>query len=505
MNHRLLAFVLCVLGPSTFLHAQDVAQLLKYLPDDANAIVVLRVRELLESPRAQREGWADEAEAKFLAGSMTVPPWIDRFVRGTYIRPGTRDEPRSVAVLASSRPIRMGLVAQREEALLETISEKPAVLSKRDCYFVQLDDQLLGVISPAFRQDVARWIQRNSQSADSGLSDYLRNAATDPAPHILLALDMQDMIEPNRLRARLSASPVLAGMPSSVESVARELESLRGIRLAVNVEDDAAAAIHLDFAAEVSQSVEYLKPLFLEFLAELGGELQDFEGAEVSQAGRTVTFRTALSDEDLRKIMSLIVAQNPQAPTSADAPSTPDPAGTRPEPAQTTADGPASIRYFNAVSTKLDDLQRASRRSSNASRTAAWHDNFAEQIENLPTYGVDPELIDYGALVSRNLHALAASLRGIAVQVDALEKTVTYDFNYDPGWASINIWGGISGRPASLDVSSNLADVRAKQADAVAQGADERRAIWTMINDARSSTRRNMIGKYGDEFQRRAK
>jgi hypothetical protein len=143
------------------------------------------------------------------------------------------------------------------------------------------------------------------------------------------------------------------------------------------------------------------------------------------------------------------------------------------------------------------------RRGNDYERTATWHDNFARRIEQLPTLGVEPSLQEFGHRTADRFRALGASLRGQGVQINADQNTLVYDVDYRPGWVSANWWGAVGYGEPSVKVSSNLKDVRERQATAVKKGAQQRSTIWKMINDDRADVELLMREKYGDDFSRR--
>jgi hypothetical protein len=51
-------------------------------------------------------------------------------------------------------------------------------------------------------------------------------------------------------------------------------------------------------------------------------------------------------------------------------------------------------------------------------------------------------------------------------------------------------------------VTTNLQDVRARQAEVVAASAPERDKIWQMVNEERAALQRKMVAKYGEAFAR---
>lgn len=474
--------------------ADDVATLIGHLPESANALVVLRVHDLLNTSRAKREQWAKQAEEKFLAGAAAVPPWVNTLVRASHFHPQSSTASWSVAVVASSRPIDMSLVARREGVEVGTLLGKPAVLSPRGCYFVHLGERLLGVRCPAYRQDTVRWMRFVSKNRKPAISSYLRRVATDNQSQIVLALDMQEMLEPRRIRERLLAAKSLQGKPATIQKLAALLEQLQGIRLHIKVADKTTAAIWIDFSAKVGPEGKYLKPLLLETLNDRGAALDDLEAGTVRVEGQSVVIVAPLSDEGLRRVMTMILTPTPQTPRTSAAATVKNPRARR-------VGIPETVKYYRAVDRIINDLQRANRRAKNYQRTAVWHDNFARKIDQLSVVGVDSELVKYGSSIASHLRALAASLRGVPLEVNTLQSSVTYNVQYNPPWAYAGWWGGVGGRPASWRVTSNLQQVRAKQAEAIIRGEKQRRQVWTMIENQRARIRVRMRQKYGDHFK----
>lgn len=492
----LLALILGVLASSSGAFAQTAGDLLKTLPVDANAIAVVRVQQILATPRAQREDWAGQQRAAFLAGAERIPPWVELVVRGSHVHPGAPQSSWSAAVIASQAEIDMQRVAAHEGGTLQTIGGHPAVLSSRDSYFVKLGPKRLGVMSPAFRQDVAQWVEFLDAGRDAFVRPYLRDAADDETAHILLALDMHEMLEPAALRQRLQASPALSGMPAAIDALEQLLRQLQGVRFSVRVGDETTAEFRVDFAVPVGPEGEFIKPLVVELLADSGASLEELQDATVAIDGQYVVIQMPLSDASLRRVMSLIQSPHPTArltaPLAAD--SQTDPTSARVRQVE------ASQQYFSAVDQILSDLARANRNATNYLRTAKWHERFAEKITQLPIVGVDPELVAYGGEVASKLRALAASLRGVPVEVNLLERTITYNVQHIPPWGAIGFWGGVGYRPPGVQVRSNLEEVRERQAAAVARGAQQRREIWQMLEDDRGAIRRKLTGKYNVEF-----
>lgn len=493
---------------------QDTADLLRYVPADANTLAVLRVKELTESPRGRQEGWAEKHESEFLQGAVTIPPWVELFVRGSYVRPGTHGGDWTVVVLPLPPSYELSQLATREGTEVQDIGGMAAVQSARHSgYFVEFkgdeaDERILGGIAPATRQDAARWVRDVAGRGRMQLSEYLRAAAADAAPQIVLAIDLQDMLDPAMIRHRIDGSAAVKQAATGSAALKVDFQALHGARLAIHTDTATTAEIRLDFGRNIGDEGELVKPLLVEFLNDAGAALDELEEAQTSVEGKSVKLTMPLSDESLRRILSLITAPPPPS-----APGRQPPAAPAPKPDSTQPDLIASRRYYKAVVRNIDDLDRARSRASNYARTAQWHNSFADRIDRLPTSGVDPELIRFGGDVSARFRALGASLRGVAVQVNALDKTIVYNVErhqvYNTGFEWW--WGGAHtaygpytyGQPVQTTVTSNLEEVRSKQAEVVQASEPERTQIWQMILEDRARVERDMVAKFGAEFQKR--
>ena len=270
---------------------------------------------------------------------------------------------------------------------------------------------------------------------------------------------------------------------------------LRGIRFTAQIGEAIHARLALDFAEPPSEKdAPHLRTLFLTVLSDLQAELDELADAEITIEGRSLVFSTELSGPTLRRVMSLLISPAPEALPSEGA-ITDRTERTRLEPTED-----QTARYFAAVTEIIDDLQRVNRKAQDYLRTATWHDNFAKRIDQLAIVGVDQRVVEFGAEIASRLRALAASLRGVAVEVDTQRRSITYDMQVQPGWAAWNVWGGYGYRPGSWKVSSNLQQVREHVAKAVAEGAKEREQIWAFITDRRQAMTRELRERFGPDF-----
>ncbi|MBX3443999.1 MAG: hypothetical protein KF774_16440 [Planctomyces sp.] len=479
---------------------EDLARARPWLPQDINALAIVRVERIMDSGLSRREHWNEPGGGNFLAGAVEFPPGVKTFLRGTQVHPGHRGDSWSVAILEFARPVDMDRLAARENASVQTVAGRPAVASPRNAFFALLDQNRLGVVSPAHRQNLSRWLTRGGQGDGMTASPYLNGLLQNADDSIVLAIDLADMFDPDRTRERLSAATVILENPGQLDATASLLMTLHGLRLGIDVGESVEGTLSLDFNGPVTVNADLLRSLVLEVLSDLGAGLDGFDAGKAEIRGQSLVLTAALSDEDLRRVMSLVTTPHPSAHE------TPAPPAAEVQAPATSAPGPrvsleASRRYLKAVDQVITDLQRANRRAKEYLRTATWHDNFARKIEQLPTVAVDPELVQYGDWVASQLRGLAASLRGVAVDVDTQQRALTWNATFDPGWETTGWWTW-GYRPPSYNVTSNLAEVRQRQAEAVTAGAQGRDQIWLMITEEQTKITRRMEEKFGPEFQR---
>lgn len=489
---QVLALLLATAIPA--MAADEAADLAAFLPSDVNAVAVVRVHDAMQTPRAVREDWAKTADERFLSGAGGIPSWVNTLVTGFLVRPAQQDEVWAATLVSVPDTVTIDSIAAREQMPVDQLEGLPSVRGRRNSFIMSVAPSVLAVRRPAVRQEAAQWAGAIRDHQTGPASDYLAAAVRTPG-QVVLAIDLANMLDPAAVQAHLSMDRRLDTVQGGREQLQSLLMTLRGATFAAMVGDETTAQIRIDFDQEIGTLGLYLKPFFIDTLHEMGAAIDDFDRSDVRTDGKSLVLTSTFSDESLRRVLSLITMS----------PATSAPMRTAAPPASTatgTTDPAASRKYFLAVNRNIDDLQRASRRSNDYSRTAMWHENFARKIDDLPVEGVDQALIDYGSKVASWLRGLARSLRGQAVEVNAHQGTLTYDVDFTPGWASVNVWGGVGVGQSAYNVSSNLQQVRERQAAAITAGTKQRDELWGMIDQARADIDRQMKQKYGAAFGR---
>lgn len=510
--HRFVSLATILVGSTlgsavTPLFAQgiEVSTALKGIPDSTNSLAIVKIQQLVNSPLGKKEEWAKKHQTQFMAGAVHIPPSVDYIIRGFEFHPETPHATRSYGIAAMKTPVEMSRMAGREKSRVEMIAKHAAVHTERNTYFAQLSPGLICGVSPDYRQDLARWLREIDRGVVYSLSTYLTEAAAlSSQSQIVLALDFQDLVDPKRWTERIKSSPALAEKPNAITTLIQLAPALRGVSLSISVTDTTTAVVSLDFSTVVSQTaVPFLKPILIDLLEEAGASLEDLENGEVTAKDKTATISFALSDSGLRQVMSMILMPTLAEPTeetvAANSPTgTPD-AGRVPG-----ANLRASQHYYASVNQVLADLEKMAQKGTNYNRTATWHDTFAKKIEQLEIRGVDRELLEYGMRVSSNLRALAVSLRGVPIEVNQLQGAISYNVQYQPsGYYNTNgsIWGTVAYHNQYLNVETNQSEIRAQQAQAIANGAKQREQIWQFLAADRQKIRVSMLEKFGRDFE----
>lgn len=489
--------------------AAELGDVLKYLPDSANSLAIVKIQDLVKSPLGVKEEWAKKHQTQFMAGSVHIPPSVDFVIRAFEFHPEDTRTGKSYGLASLQSPVPMSRLAGHEKARIEMIAGHAAIHTSRNSYFAELTPGLIGGVSPGYRQDLARWVREVDAGKVSAMSPYLKEVATGSGDaQVLLALDFQDLVNPTAWRARIKSSSAVIDKPNAVTTLTQLADGLRGVTLKVYVTDKTTAVVALDFNTVVSQTAKpFLKPILIDLLGEAGAALDDLVEGVVDAKDKTATITFDLSEAGLRQVMSMVLMPSLSEPveeTAAATDSTDPNKVTTGTPNAGKASVQASKNYYAAVNQVLDDLEKMAKKGGNYNRSAMWHDNFAKKIDQLSIRGVDPELLAYGTRVSSNLRALAVSLRGVPVEVNALQGSVSYNVQYQPaGFYNSNgsIWSSVSWQPEQTFVQSNQAEIRGQQTKAIAEGAKQREQIWQILLDDRQKTRIKMSEIFGRDFE----
>ncbi|HEV3079903.1 MAG TPA: hypothetical protein VGY66_08995 [Gemmataceae bacterium] len=495
---RVFAVLVGLAIPAGSEAAQNDLQLfMNAIPASTNTITVIRMRSIMQSPLARREGWAKKREVEYQEGTAVLPPTSDIIVIASKLIPGNLANSPTIALMPVDQPIADRDLAVRERGSVQPVGGEFVVLSSRNCYMIT-KGKYLAIVSPADRQETAQWIRFVRKNREPAVTQYLQDAINaDADADLMVAIDTEDILDPRLIRYALNHSELLGGANKADGlGVQALLLKLKGARLTVHFGEDIAGTLRLEFSDKVGKEGLLLKPFLKELLGDMGCEIDDFSNGQISLEENAVMIKANATLPGLRRLLSLVVPAIPRVDTRRPVQSNNPPP--KPQLSPEEKEARASLAYYKNVNSMLSELQKKNRKSGDYAKTVVWHETYANKIEQLPTEYVDPELVQYGARAHNRLLGLADSLRGIAVQIQSLETGV-----------STNIFVGATARgPLGYSRSSpdsqfdsNVNQIRIMQAQQIAAGAGDRLKIWNMIFDDSKATATKMSTKYKVDFE----
>jgi hypothetical protein len=489
MYRTILASVALMFFALAAMAADPTDAMIARVPESANAIVVIDVNTVFKTPMAQREGWSSKLEAARKAGVEVLPADTQNIVIASFFNLPTMTPLWQLGQFRQTSPVQIRQLATKEQGRLDEVGGESVVLSPRNLYYAGLSPHELGVVHPANRQLLSRWIRQWKQADKPRVSPYLAQAVTtnrQGAP-VFFAIDTTDFVDVTVARRNIEFSKTLAGKDVDKTHVAYYLTAMRGISLSVNFNEEITGVLRVDFSREIPAYGSLLKPLLLELLNDQGAHLDDFNAWTVRFRNNTMTMEGKLSKDELKQLVSMFGVPLPETYMPADPSLKGDPKLI------------ATKRYYRALTVILEELR--AKKPRNYNDNALRHETASRKIDQLPIVEVDRDLLDYGYQVASQLRLVAASLRGIPIELSALEQSKTIiahgENNWFPGYWFPG-WGYYY--PGSYRYETNIPEVNAKQADVIVKGEKSRNEIWRSISDAMAAARRKMAEKYMSDF-----
>jgi hypothetical protein len=477
-----VTFLLAIGAQASTAQAVDpkFEDLLKLIPDSANAVVVIDVAGVHRSPVALRERWKETHERAYIDRPFILPPEAERMILAAQLDPqndfATAFE---LAVMDLSEPLSLKSIARAEGGYVDQLDSTPAAWTPSDAYFLEFSPKRLGVRSPANRQDAARWANFAANNSRVVVSPYLMHAveAVGGSTQIAMALDLRNAVQPHRLRDRIQNDmpEALRGKNVDPTELAEAITSLAGIMLTVDIGDKFRGRIQVDFERNIGVLTPVAKPLLLEVLAEMGAKIEQLQSWKAEVGPYSITLSGELSRDAMRRIFSLL-----ELPTSKF--STQSKEVEKAESAEVILT--ASKRYFDSVNVLVEDLRKTL--DEGAANMDVWMDRYAKKIDRLPIMHVDEELLNYGTGMADRFRQMSISKRQSGVTA-GVRNANTYSGYY---------WGDaayVTGAASQTDRNRIRTEERAKTVTL-------RMNLWKEIDEQQAMVRRTMTKKYQVEF-----
>ena len=405
-------FVLIVASSTTGFAQSDgrFGELLKRIPNQSNLLMLIDVDGLFNSPLGKREQWREKASSQ-ANGGLGLPPAMSRIAvaSGVDLHDFTINWRVGMAEYQGRLPDLPNLAA-REGGFVEPINLAKVAWTPRDLYFVTFEPRVIGFVTPADRQSMAKWITSTfvkPRTFNPAFADRAVNRA-EAGSQIVLAINLTDAVSATLIKPWLST---LDGMKSNTLDpgfLAEQLSCVQSAFLQVDVKETIEGTIRVEFERPADYAKPVGKAVVLASLAAAGADLDDLKTWTGGVDGRSIILSGRLSESSVRRILSLahpprLTPEHASLTTASAA----APAPAEPPPSPKTSDDvvKASQGYFRSVVDILDSLK--GQKSTSYHGMKLWYERAAKQIDELPILGVDKELLDWGSTVSRTLREMA--------------------------------------------------------------------------------------------------
>ncbi len=487
-SHRLRPFPVAAVLLSAVLCAPlasqaQLSKLSKYLPADTNAIVAIDVDALEATELAKEEKWKEQRQAVREHSGRTGPE-PKQILMGAQVQPMNLESTWEITLIETESAPNMQDLADQLESNVDNIEGNSAVETGGEAYVIRTGEKEAAVLHPADRQKVARWLRAQKTYA---LSEYLQGAlkrVTDRTP-IVLALELRDVTTPENVRVNIADHEAFEKHQDQVNEIAEILASVQGICNDVQVSKNAAATLRIDFGKPAGPLKDY-KDFMIDLLADLGIHADEFSEWNASASGNTWMLQGKLTRQTIDRLFALADSRMEAKMKGAGE----YPGGNAPE---NEADKQAkmALNYYRDIEdivAKVGDY-----RGANPTMYARWFRERADDLENLPTLGVDPELVDFALNVAITLRQTAATLRNTSSRKVMKQTAVNLsrggsygEFYGGTRWSGG--WGGWGGSGYGYYRGGGLYDPNAEAAGRARRGTQKRMISVEQRSEAATAT-----------------
>lgn len=478
-----LLCVMCITASA----AGPFDELLRSASPSTNTIMLIDVKGALSSPLAKKEQWAEKGQGGNRGGLGFVPADAAQVVIASEVNLNSLTRDTQVGVVRVRNVPTMPQLANREGGTQDEIAGRLAVLSPRNVYFTTLSGQELVAVFPADRQFTARWIRAAQAAKGPSLSPYLQRAASNAGGNaVTIAVDLEDVVDRNILRLSLAASPsVVKQKDLDVANLATFLSQVRGLTFSAKVGDTITGTLSVEFPLEPARQRRILPDLILELIDGQGVWIPGIDKWEVAYTPNTISFTGPMTTADLKRVLSLFAF--PQAGVE------------EPGIKGDEVSVPATKRYLAAVDSILADISNT-KDSPNYAKTATWHEKAADQIEHLSRRGVDPIATDAALQSAKRLRAIGASLRGVPIDVKALESQQYSYSNAQIAMMPGGWWGWKPMLFLPTNANTNVPQIQAEISKVIAEDQKRRADAWSQISRLMGDARQKLAAKHKAPF-----
>ncbi|MCA9144943.1 MAG: hypothetical protein H6821_15660 [Planctomycetaceae bacterium] len=401
--------------------AEEFADMIKRVPESANALVMINATAIFDSAIAKQQGWAANREKRFGAGLTSLPPKASKLLLASNIDVDSMHPTWEVAIAEMETRALMSTLAERFQGSAGTVSNVPSVRLPDDSFVLQFSDGTLGTISPGNRQQVTRWVNEVNPSPSPYLQEGVRYA--DSSAQIIMLLDLKDAFAAHELDLEKLESVQKSKVDK--DQLNQLVASVQGVMLGITFRDKTYARLKIDFGQDAALISDMAKPLILDIVGSYGVMIDELPEWTAEVKGKQVFLSGLLTDHGLSRLATLTRLPTTALHVEASQPSDQTATTVAPDQAAKPSVLESTQAYYQSVTHLLENLRAKKSDWKTMGQLAQWFENYGRHVDQLPTLGVDKEMLEYGAYISSQLHSASMGLKGTTIQKRVDEVAAT--------------------------------------------------------------------------------
>ncbi|WP_010585254.1 hypothetical protein [Schlesneria paludicola] len=455
-----------------------------WLPGDINAVARINVADIYKSQLAIKEGWLKKSTEAFIQQEAFVPPGTSLILTGADLEISNGvTATRTFSVLVPDKQMTLETLSTWVPGRLEQFLGKPLGNFGSNGYVADTGDGYWLTNGSSNRQMITRWLKTGVTPGAPQLSDYLKSAlnSKDSTAQLLMAIDLQDNFSGQAITEELKATDWFK-TDFDAETIAKVLERVQGITIAITVSDTALGQATVDFGIDTTPLKPVMDQLVAAVLEHAGISDKEVENWKWITKGKQVIGNGPVAPGAGRRLVSIL---EPPSITMSIA-AKPADAGNAATPDADLVQK-VSLKYSKSIQVLLEDLRKELSATNRINTNIVLR--YARKIDNVPTLNVDGALLDFAAKVSNSLRYQSQSIRmnnlGAITQKANSFGTTYYGANNNGYVGSYTAGPGVG---MSIDASNRQASRAVVYSE------------WKQIEDGLVALRRAMTEKYKVQF-----
>ncbi len=405
---RFATILLVASAASQLCYGQEskLSVLLRRTPSTPNAMAYIHVPSLnkLMSTQNMRLEFTDNVEEAWLISQLDIQ----------------RLRPEWEAGLVTLREeIGVDALALGVDGYVDEVAGKKVVWSPQQSYLLPLSSKRLGIMRPANRSLLSKWID---STLLGDVPAYLKTQANQPEQFLalMIAIEVKDLFSPAALSKKLQNFE--STKQTDVKAIAGVLASTQGMSIIVGRKGLSECILSIEFGVAPTALQPIANQLLNEILNNNGSAAPEILAWKTTISGNTLTFRGPIAEDSLHGLVGIFSlasqAENVleevgtrsklREPLSGPSAAVPQSAS---RSYQSSVD--ESKKYFDRVKGYVERVRTYKAQSTGF--RAKWNQQNARRMDELPILGVDTKLVEYGADVANLLRGNAKEIRGINV------------------------------------------------------------------------------------------